>query len=173
MTSPLTSAALGVLTLLSLAAAVVGWTRRGGFSERLLVAAVLLGSGALYLTRWLATTGRWQPVAAHVDGLLLIAALLAAATLYVSTRPRLSGLTRLATPPLTLLLAWGVCAATWTYRPFGEDSLHPVWQAIHLAGVYTGTLGCTVAAVAGGGVPAQATQAADRPLHTHPHPFIC
>ncbi len=169
MNDPFDTLVITALTLLSLAAAVVGVMRLRPMDplgkvassrfpaspvQVVLLIGVMGGAGGLYLSRWAGTVGRWQPVAAHVDGLLLLATLLAAAILYLSTRSAMRGLyplAVLATPLLTLILAWAVCAATWTYRPFGIDSLHPVWQAIHLAGVYLGTLGCGVAAVAGAG----------------------
>ncbi|MEM7625917.1 MAG: cytochrome c biogenesis protein CcsA [Planctomycetota bacterium] len=113
---------------------------------------VLMGVGAglllFYRWRWVGEGG--SPLAAHVDGLLLIATLLACVGLYVQSRPRLGGLAAFYLPVLTLLLAWAVCASAWTYRPFAMDTLNPVWRAIHLGGVYLGTLGCAVAAVAGG-----------------------
>src|SRR5690606_3314457 len=35
------------------------------------------------------------------------------------------------------------------YRPFDLQTLHPVWMAVHLTGVYLGTVSAGVAAVAG------------------------
>jgi ABC-type uncharacterized transport system permease subunit len=55
-----------------------------------------------------------------------------------------------AIPLLTLILAWGICASAWTYRPFDIETLDPVWTAVHLAGVYVGTLFAVIAAVFGG-----------------------
>ncbi len=80
---------------------------------------------------------------------LVICWLLAVVGLYIQSRPRLGGLAVFILPLLTLILAWAICASAWTYRPFQLDSLSPVWTAVHLAGVYLGTLGCAVAAVAG------------------------
>lgn len=113
-----------------------------------MVGGVALGSAGLLGWRW-ARLGGWNPLTAHVDGLLLMAALLAAAGLYVQSRPRLDGLGAFWLPLLTLLLAWAVFASAWAYRPFRLDTLHPVWRFVHLAGVYVGTLGCGVAAGAG------------------------
>ena len=93
--------------------------------------------------------GGWNPLTAHVDGLLLIGMLLAGLGWFIQRRPKLAGMSAFYLPLLTLILAWAVCASAWTYRPFGVDTLHPVWQAVHLAGVYLGTLGSGVAAVAG------------------------
>lgn len=116
----------------------------------LLVAVMSIGAAALLFYRWRWVGDGGSPLAAHVDGLLLISALLAGVGLYVQSRPRLGGLAAFYLPVLTLLLAWAVCASAWTYRPFAIDTLHPVWRAVHLSGVYLGTLGCAVAAVAGG-----------------------
>jgi ABC-type uncharacterized transport system permease subunit len=91
----------------------------------------------------------WQPVQAHVDGLLLIALLLAPSILYIQTRPRLFGLSIFALPLLTLILAWGVCATLWTYRPFELDSFTPAWMVFHLTATYLGLLGCAIGAAAG------------------------
>jgi ABC-type uncharacterized transport system permease subunit len=71
-------------------------------------------------------------------------------TVFLHTRPRLSGLAAFTLPLLTFLLAWAICAATWTRRPFFISELHPVWWSVHLLGVYLGTLGSAIAGVAGG-----------------------
>ena len=157
---PLTTIILMLLTLLSLGASVTSILRlRRADEEPPRIAADLqpwlvgltgVGAAGLYLYRWLGLHGRWQPLYAHVDGLLLIASLFAAAILFIQWRPRLFGLSAFATPLLTLLLAWGICASAWTYRPFDLQTLHPVWKAVHLGGVYLGTLGAAVAAIAGG-----------------------
>ena len=108
------------------------------------------GSAALLALRIARHAGDgWSPLTAHVDGLLLIAMLLAALGWFIQRRPKLAGMAAFYLPLLTLILAWAVCASAWTYRPFGVDTLHPVWQAVHLTGVYLGTLGSGVAAVAG------------------------
>lgn len=156
MSNTITSLVLAALTVLSAVAAGVALyrlfhPRRPSATDRLLttlVALTTLGCGAVFVALW-AIHGKWQPLRAHVDGLLLITTLLGAAILFVLTRRRLFGLSAFALPILTLLLAWSICAAKWTYRPFNIESLHPVWMGLHLAGVYLGTLGAGVAAVAG------------------------
>jgi ABC-type uncharacterized transport system permease subunit len=157
--NPLTSSVLVVLTLLSLAACGVAVARLRGSPERAaslagvqawLVGVIGIACAGLFAYRWLFVHGRWQPLAAHVDGLLLIAALLAGVVLFVQARPRLFGLSAFALPLLSLILAWAICAAAWTYRPFSIETLHPVWKGAHLGGVYLGTLSSVVAAVAGG-----------------------
>lgn len=175
MTLTLTNLGLVVLTLVAALASVLALRRlRGvmasaggstdadqiapppatiGPSKTLLNSLVLLialGAGALLVYRWVEVGEDWNPIAAHVDGLLLIASLLAGVGLFIQRRPRLGGLAVFILPLLTLILAWAICASAWTYRPFRLDTLHPVWTAVHLTGVYLGTLGCAVAAVAGG-----------------------
>jgi hypothetical protein len=113
------------------------------------IAAVTLGSVGLFVYRWLAVTGDWQPLAAHVDGLLLMSALLGIGVWWLHSRPKMRAITAFTLPTLTLVLGWGICAAVWTYRPFAIDTLEPVWRAVHLACVYTGTVGAMVAASGG------------------------
>jgi len=128
-------------------------TQAGRPDKRLLnalVAVAGVGAAGLLVYRWLSVGEGWNLLSAHVDGLLLIASLLAGVGLYIQSRPRLGGLAVFILPLLTLILAWAICASAWTYRPFHLDSLSPVWTAVHLAGVYLGTLGCALAAVAGG-----------------------
>lgn len=92
---------------------------------------------------------QWVPVQYHVDGLLLISMILSVAILYTQLRPRLFGLSLFALPLLTLMLAWGVCASLWTYRPFNLDSFQPVWTVFHTLATYLGLLGCGVGAAVG------------------------
>lgn len=158
MANTFTSLALVCLTLLALVAWALSLRRlRRGDAEPVsdtaqhaLVALIGVSAAGLFLWRWLAVHGKWQPLAAHVDGLLLIATLFAATVLFIQRRPRLFGLSAFALPLLALILAWGICAAAWTYHPFNLQSLHPVWTTVHLAGVYLGTLGAAVAAIGGG-----------------------
>lgn len=121
-----------------------------GRIQQILVIAIAGAAAGLFAFRWLIVTGRWQPLVAHLDGLLLMAVLFAGVILFIQSRPRLFGLSAFALPVLALILAWAVCAAAWTYRPFQLDTLHPVWQGLHLTSVYLGTLGAAVAAIAGG-----------------------
>lgn len=158
MTDLATSILLAVLTLLSLAAWGLALRRLrepgkhpvAGLAQQVIVGVIGLAAAGLFSYRWLAVHGVWQPLTAHVDGLLLIATLFALTIAFLQTRPRLLGLSAFGLPVLALVLAWAVCAATWTYRPFQIDTLHPVWRGLHLAGAYLGTLGAVVAAIAGG-----------------------
>jgi ABC-type uncharacterized transport system permease subunit len=146
-----------VMTVLSLAACVVAFRRlRHPGENRVaspiqqgLVSLIGAGAAALFVYRWLAVHNRWQPLTAHLDGLLLLAVLFAAMAIFIQSRPRLLGLSAFALPLLTLVLAWSICASAWTYRPFDLESA-AVWKAVHLAGVYLGTLCAGVAAIAGG-----------------------
>lgn len=88
-------------------------------------------------------------VQAHIDGLLLLSALLAGSITYIQSRPRLFGLSLFALPLLTLMLLWGVCAALWTYRPFKLETFEPAWVVFHTATTYLGLLGCGLGAAAG------------------------
>jgi len=156
MTATAASLLIALLAVLAAAASGVALHRlfhpdRPGATMRLLttlVAVVTLGSALLYVALWL-RGGRWQPIESHVDGLLLMATCHGAAVLFILSRRQLFGLSAFALPILTLFLAWAMCAAKWTYQPFNLETLHPVWMMLHLAGVYLGTLGAGVAAVAG------------------------
>ena len=111
-----------------------------------LVVTICLGT---FILRVALVHKAWQPVQAHIDGLLLIGLLLAASILYIQSRPRLFGLTLFALPLLALILLWGVCATLWTYRPFNLDSFTPAWTVFHLTATYLGLLGCGLGAAAG------------------------
>ena len=157
MTDTITTMALIVLTLLSIAAWIVAFGRArrvtagGDASEgshtqdRLVIAAIAIG-GAAYIYR--VATHRWQPLEAHVDGLLLIGVLMAVTVFFLVRRAHIGGLSLFALPLLALIFLWGMCASLWTFRPFGE--IGSVWQSLHLVSVYGGMLFFAIAAVAGG-----------------------
>ncbi len=150
------SIVLAVLAVLAAIASVLAFRRvfkpdRASVSQRTLIGLVLVitfGAAIGFVYRWI-HVGQWQPLKAHLDGLLLLSTLLGATILFILSRRRLFGLSAFGLPILTLFLAWGICAAQWSYRPFQMQSLHPVWFSLHLAGVYLGTLGAMVAAGAG------------------------
>lgn len=158
MHDAITTVSLVVLTLLSLAASALALRRLVARSdsraatgiEQGLLLVCSVSTLALFLYSGVIRHASWQPLEAHVDGLLLIAFLLAGTLLFLQYRPRLGGIDAFGLPLLTLLLAWAVCASAWTYRPFNIDNLHPVWMTFHLAGVYLGTLSSALAAVTGG-----------------------
>ncbi len=154
MRDPSTTISLIVLTALSLGACVLALirlmkpasanTRRYVYS---LLGSCTLGCIGLFAYRAVVVHRGWQPLQSHADGLLLIASLFAVAVLFLQSRGGLDGLVTFALPLLTLILAWAVCASAWTFHLFQIDS---VWQSVHLAGVYLGTLLFSIAAIAGG-----------------------
>lgn len=158
MHDAITTVSLVVLTLLSLAASALALRRLVARSnsrtatgiEQGLLLVCSVSTLLLFLYSGMIRHANWQPLEAHVDGLLLIAFLLAGTQLFLQQRPRLGGIDAFGLPLLTLLLAWAVCASAWTYRPFNIDNLHPVWMTFHLTGVYLGTLSSALAAVTGG-----------------------
>lgn len=161
---------LAVLTLVSAAAAALALRRLGGVVRpagrggraadrvdsatgpvpwvRGLSLSVTIGAAGVLGYRWSELGTAWGLVA-HVDGLLLIGGLLALTAWYVQTRPRLRGLAGFVLASVAFVLAWAVCAAAWTYHPFNLERLDPVWEALHLGGVYFGTLSAALAAAAG------------------------
>jgi ABC-type uncharacterized transport system permease subunit len=153
MQSPVTTLALVGLTVMS-GAASVGAIRglRGGVESKAAIwrraglAGVTLGAGAVFIYRWLALHASWQPLESHVDGLLLLAALLTGTAWYLGAPSRLPGLPAFAMPLTTLLVAWAFCASWFTFRPFSHFTT--LWKSVHLACVYLGTLSYAIASMA-------------------------
>ena len=149
-----TTVAFIVMTLLSLGACVLMVIRlyRPGRRTSLrraqysLVGVCTLLALGLFVYRLVVVHEGWQPLQAHEDGLLMMAALLAGTVLFLQARWRLRELSGFALPLLTLILAWGICASWWTYKPFRIDL---IWHPFHLAAVYLGAISVGVAAVAG------------------------
>ena len=110
------------------------------------------------------TAESWQPLRAHVDGLLLLATLLGSTLLYLRSRQRMTGVDRLGLPLLALLLAWAICASSWTFQPF---AIATIWTTVHLTSVYAGTF-CSALSALGGGMYLQA-QSRVRHKITPPH----
>ena len=102
---------------------------------------------ALFTYRALFIHGGWMPLEAHLDGLLLVITLMATATLFLEMRWQMSGVTAFILPLMTLLLAWSVCASSFTDRLFQIDS---IWNGVHLTSNYLGTLFFAIAASGGG-----------------------
>lgn len=154
MPNPTTTITLTVLALLSLMATFLAFVRLrrpqgSGRIRRLqysLTGLCLAGAVLLMGYRAVFVTHGWRPLSAHLEGLLLIAALFAAGFLFVR-RGGIKGLSVFALPIFTLILAWAICASRWTYEPFTAQSM---WRIAHLAGVYLGTLFFCLAAVSGG-----------------------
>ncbi|MEX2216003.1 MAG: cytochrome c biogenesis protein CcsA [Phycisphaeraceae bacterium] len=156
MTDTITTVALIVLTLLSLAAWAVAMNRarrvaKGGeagegekLQDLLMLATIVLGGGA-YIFRVI--KHRWQPLEAHVDGLLLIGVLLAVTVFFLVRRARIRGLSLFALPLLALIFLWAVCASLWTFQLFAK--IDSIWQSLHRISVYGGMLFFAIASVAG------------------------
>ena len=125
---------------------------------------IIVGSSFVLLLARAVTAEAWQPLRAHVDGLLLLATLLGGTLLYLRSRHRMIGVDQLGLPLLTLLLAWAICASSWTFQPFAIAS---VWNTVHLTSVYTGTF-CSALSALGGGMYLQA-QSRVRHKITPPH----
>jgi len=161
MTDTLTTISLIVLTVLSLAAWFVALRRArrvaaggdaapGANLQSFLVGLCIALGGGVFVYRAFAVHQRWQPLEAHVDGLLLIGVLLAITVTYLVKRGRMKGLSLFALPFLALTFAWAVCASWWTFREFNQSELHSVWMTVHLTSVYGGMLFFLMAAIAGG-----------------------
>lgn len=157
MREPLTSIPLILTTLASVLATALALRRLrtpqtdrpSAWPMHLLLGAIALACAAVFGFRVFFVHQAWQPVQAHVDGLLLIAALLAPAIVYIQSKPKLFGLSVFLLPLLTLILAWGVCASLWTYRPFKLNTFEPAALVFHLATIYLGLLCCAIGAGAG------------------------
>jgi ABC-type uncharacterized transport system permease subunit len=118
----------------------------GGASQGVLWGLITIGCGALFIYRTLFVYESWQPLAAHVDGLLMLATLFGAAVLFLHSASRLPGSAAFAGPLMVLLLLWAVCASRWTLVAFRIET---IVKSVHLATVYLGTLFFAVAAIAG------------------------
>lgn len=153
---PVTTVVLAVLCAASLGACLIGMGKHkkngpmgvgltGG--QRWLVMVCLAGGAVLYAYRVIWVHQAVAPLGAHVDGLLLVAAGLSAAVLYAHRRERVPGFGGFALPVLVVVLAWALCAGSFTFYRYQAGTL---WQAGHLAAVYLGTVFFVVSGVAGG-----------------------
>lgn len=113
--------------------------------QRVLILISAIGCSALYIYRWFGINS-FHPVEAHVDGLLLTAALLGWAILYLDTRSHMNGVAVVASPLLFVIQLWAVCASVWTFEQFLVDS--PL-KSVHRVCVYGGSLFIALAAVGG------------------------
>lgn len=111
-------------------------------------AVITLGTLGLFVLRWAGVPDRWLPLTTHLDGLLLISALLGGTILFIQSRPRLRGLAAFGLPMMLLAMLWAICAANWTYQPF-DIAPGDLWLGLHLIAIYTGTVSAFVAAIAG------------------------
>ena len=153
MTDPVSTIALALLSLLALVASILAIARLGRASSWRMMRTIqfsltgvcIIGTALLFCYRAIFVTGGWQPLASHLDGLLLIATLFAATVLFMQ-RAGIKGLPAFALPLFTIMLAWSLCASAWTYELFAVGSL---WDTVHLASVYMGSLFLCIAAAAG------------------------
>lgn len=153
-----TTVSLVILTLVALAASVLAIlssraaSKEGGvrrFSRSILVLTWLcfVGGAAVFVYRNVVIHQQWQPLQAHVDGLPLVAALLAAMILYLQGIAHVRGLSVFALPMLTLIFAWAICASSWTFAEF--VAVDSAWKTFHLGSVYAGMLFFAIASIAG------------------------
>lgn len=114
-----------------------------------LVVGTLVICLAVVAVRWTAarsgSTGGWQPIEVHADGLILMAAMITWCAMWVVRRGRGITLAAFLLFLVAGLNAWAACPANW--RPF--TTLAPVWHAIHLVGVSLGTAAAAIAAAGG------------------------
>jgi len=148
---PLTTVILILLSLLSAAGVGMAIARLRGAELGKLSLAITLGCavGSIVLFGYRLVIVHdyvWQPLQAHVDGLILTAALLAGAMAYLQHPDRLPGVTLFGMPVLLIVLAWGVCASHWTLEPFHRGA---AIRTSHLLSVYIGTASIVLAAVGG------------------------
>ncbi len=152
MHDTVTTIILVLLACLSLAASIGGilaLRRRVSRDRRqfALVCMITVGCAGLFLYRELLVHKDWLPLAAHVDGLLMIATLFGGAVMYLQSPERLPGISAFAAPLLALLLLWTICASHWTLVQFKVET---VVKSVHLATVYLGTFLVAVAGIASG-----------------------
>lgn len=124
---------------------LTGKAKHGTAIERTAVIVTTLLCVAVLVYRALVVHKYWAPLQSHVDGLLLLTGLLGVLIIYVQSTGRLRGLDVFALPVLTVMLAWGICASWWSFRPF---AISTVWQVVHLIGVYTALLAVVTAGTA-------------------------
>jgi ABC-type uncharacterized transport system permease subunit len=149
MPDTITTISLVCLMLLALAASALAIARSLGRSvdtksrgQRLLLWLVAFAGAGLYSYQHLRY--RAPLLGSHLDGLLLLATLFAFTAIYLQHRLRGSGAFTL--PLLIFLLAWAVCAGTFTSHPF---PIHSIWFTAHLATLILGMLGFAAAACGG------------------------
>lgn len=143
-------AGLTALALIATASAVSRLLKLGSAgwqaSYRVMTWVLLVGSVAsLVAAVWGDDTG-WQPLNSHLDGLLLIAALLLGAVLFLDVKAGLPGLSAFILPLVSFVLAWSVCAYAFTRYFFDMGS---VWRVVHVLSAYPGTLCALLAGAAG------------------------
>jgi ABC-type uncharacterized transport system permease subunit len=148
MPDTLTTVSLVGLTLLALAVSVLALARflgRGvdptGRGQGLTLGLVAVAAAGLYAYQHLRYPG--PPLGSHLDGLLLLATLFAFTVIFL--QHRLSGSGVFFLPLLAFLLAWALCAGTFTSHRF---TIHSIWDTAHLTTLTLGMIGFAAAACA-------------------------
>ncbi len=149
----ITTLGMAGLTVLAAAGAstAIARLRRGAAksakrTERLATITAVLGSVGLGVYRAAVIHETWTPLETHVDGLLLLVALLGIVTIYLQFTGRLRGVDLFLLPTMAMLAAWGLCASWWTLRPFNTAQ---VWNTVHIVSVYVGAAAVAAAAAIG------------------------
>lgn len=152
--SLITTAVLSILTLLAIVASVLSLAllmvpkvdSRQRKLLHVILPAIVLGTLGLFVYRLLVVHHSWQPLESHVDGLILINVLVAIMLCFLQTRRRMQSISAFILPVFALLMAWAICASSWTFQlfPIGD-----IWTTVHRLGVYLGSVFYLVAAGAG------------------------
>ena len=116
-----------------------------GLATFLVSAAIALG---VLVYRSVAVHHSWAPLQAHVDGLLLLIALLNAIVVYLLVMHELRGVGLFAGPLLAMMGLWGFCASWWTFAQF--DEIGSVWKFLHLLMAYSAAAAVGLTAALGG-----------------------
>lgn len=135
------------------AASCIAWSnlKRAEAERRwLLIQHTLMLCAALACAILLA--GHWnaRSLYTHLDAFLLVNGFLAAALLFLQTRPKLYGVSAFGSPLLALMLVWAMCP-TVVGTPFqGRQGASGAWLSLHLLTVLAGLLSAVTGAVCGG-----------------------
>jgi ABC-type uncharacterized transport system permease subunit len=148
----MTTVGMVAMTLLAGVATAAAFMRLRGRPttkavERAATVTIMLMSVALLIYHAVVIHKTWAPLEAHVDGLLLLIALLAIVTIYLQFVGRLRGVDLFLLPTTAMLCAWGICASWWSYQEFTGAAL--AWNTLHLISVYLGAAAVAAAAAAG------------------------
>jgi len=146
MNAPWITILLGVLSAAAIVAAIAAF-HRAERPQTVFTLVAALGSAALLVVVWFAGRGEHPPLANHLEGLLLLAAALGGAILYLQSHSRLPGVAIFGLPVLALVLLWAICASSFTFTPFAPGS---VARLLHRWSVYLGAIFFALAAAAGG-----------------------
>lgn len=110
------------------------------------VALTSLLSVGLLIYRAVVVHASWSPLESHVDGLLLLIAIVSIVVVYLRALRRLAGVALFTSPLLLLLGLWGVCASWWTFAAFDARG---VWDVGHRLVAYLAAAAVAVGAATG------------------------